>query len=74
MKQSTLLDFVFPPSSFQFKEINRAHKVLTDEKKRQIYDKYGSFGLFISDTVGDDNLWFYAMLNSKCFEVIIGSG
>ncbi|XP_030845289.1 dnaJ homolog subfamily C member 5-like [Strongylocentrotus purpuratus] len=53
----------------KFKEINRAHKVLTDEKKRQIYDKYGSFGLFISDTVGDDNIWFYVMLNSKCFEI-----
>ena len=39
-----------------FKQINQAHTVLTDEKKRGIYDKYGSFGLYIADQIGEDNI------------------
>jgi len=32
----------------QFKEINRAHEVLSDPSKRVIYDRYGEEGLQIS--------------------------
>ncbi|PIK38078.1 hypothetical protein BSL78_25093 [Apostichopus japonicus] len=39
----------------KFKEVNRAHKVLQDEKKRQIYDEYGSFGLYIAEQIGEEN-------------------
>lgn len=39
-----------------FKQINQAHTVLTDDKKRGIYDKYGSFGLYIADQIGEDNI------------------
>eukprot|EP00057_Strongylocentrotus_purpuratus_P019605 XP_011674079.1 PREDICTED: cysteine string protein [Strongylocentrotus purpuratus] len=58
-----------PTAEDKFKEINRAHKVLTDEKKRQIYDEYGSLGLYIADTVGDDYVGLYFMFNSKCFKI-----
>lgn len=37
-----------------FKKINSANAILSDEKKRQLYDEYGSFGLYLADQVGDD--------------------
>jgi len=39
-----------------FKKINQAHTILMDEKKRGIYDKYGSFGLYVAEQIGDDNI------------------
>ena len=61
------LNFLSP----QFKEINRAHKVLNDEKKKQIYDEYGSFGLYIAEQIGEENVDLYFLVNSKCFRVSI---
>ncbi|XP_030849077.1 dnaJ homolog subfamily C member 5 [Strongylocentrotus purpuratus] len=58
-----------PLAGERFKEINRAHKVLNDEKKRQIYDEYGSFGIYIADQIGEDNVDLYFLVNSKCFRV-----
>ena len=43
-----------------------------DEKKRNIYDKYGSFGLYIADQVGEDNIGIINSLmvfNSIWFKV-----
>lgn len=48
----------------QFKEINHAHKVLTDNTKRGIYDRYGSLGLYAADMVGDENVNTYLVLTS----------
>ncbi|XP_072017550.1 dnaJ homolog subfamily C member 5-like isoform X2 [Amphiura filiformis] len=58
-----------PTAEDKFKEINRAHKVLCDEKKRQIYDEYGSFGLYIAEQIGEENVDLYFLVNSKCFRV-----
>lgn len=58
-----------PTAEDRFKEINRAHKVLQDEKKRQIYDEYGSFGLYIAEQIGEENVDLYFLVNSKCFRV-----
>ena len=33
----------------QFKKVSHAHTILTDEKKREIYDKYGSAGLHLAE-------------------------
>ena len=33
----------------QFKKVSNAHTILTDEKKREIYDKYGSAGLHLAE-------------------------
>jgi len=55
-----------------FKEINNAHKVLQDEKKREIYDTHGSMGLYIADQIGEDNMKAYMALSSpfaKCLTV-----
>ena len=34
----------------------QANAVLSDEKKRRLYDKYGSFGLYIAEQVGEENV------------------
>jgi len=47
--------------------------VLSDEKKRVLYDKYGSFGLYIAEQVGEENMDMVGsimFLQSKWFKVI----
>ncbi|XP_057647039.1 dnaJ homolog subfamily C member 5B [Chionomys nivalis] len=59
----------------KFKEINNAHAVLTDPSKRNIYDKYGSLGLYVAEQFGDENVNTYFMLSSwwaKTLFIIIG--
>jgi len=48
----------------QFQQINYAHSVLSDETKKAIYDKYGSFGLSLADQIGEDNVKTYMVLSS----------
>ena len=48
----------------QFQEINYANSVLSDETKKPIYDKYGSFGLSLAEQVGEDNVKTYMVLSS----------
>ena len=56
-----------PP--FQFKKINHAHSILSDEKKRELYDKYGSFGLYLADQFGEEVVGHVMMFSSKWFQV-----
>lgn len=49
---------------FQFKEISRAHIILTDTTKRQIYDEYGSLGIWAADQFGEENATTYLLLTS----------
>lgn len=53
-----------PSAAEKFKEINNAHAVLTDPTKRNIYDKYGSLGLYVAEQFGDENVNTYFMLSS----------
>lgn len=48
----------------QFKEINKAHTILTDLTKRNIYDNYGSFGLYVSEQFGEENVNTYFLMTS----------
>lgn len=48
----------------RFKEINNAHTILTDTSKRNIYDKYGSLGLYVAEQFGEENVNTYFMLSS----------
>ena len=57
-----------PPFSEQFKKINHANRILGDEKKRQIYDKYGSLGLHLADQIGDDLVSKYMIFTSRWFQ------
>ncbi|XP_054714842.1 dnaJ homolog subfamily C member 5-like [Uloborus diversus] len=53
-----------PTASDKFKEINRAHSILSDETKRNIYDSYGSLGLYIAEHFGESNVNAYFVLSS----------
>lgn len=55
-----------PEASEKFKEINNANTILTDNTKRQIYDEYGSMGLYVADQFGEDTVKYY-FLTSKCW-------
>ncbi|XP_070284499.1 dnaJ homolog subfamily C member 5G isoform X2 [Myotis yumanensis] len=54
-----------------FKEINAAHSVLSDEKKRKIYDRHGSLGLYLYDHFGEDGVRYYFMMNSCWFKTLV---
>ena len=45
------------------------HLNFSDEKKRQLYDEYGSFGLYIADQVGDEFVGSVMMVQSGWFKV-----
>ncbi|NXP73870.1 DNJC5 protein, partial [Ramphastos sulfuratus] len=53
-----------PEAAEKFKEINNAHATLTDTSKRNIYDKYGSLGLYVAEQFGEENVNTYFMLSS----------
>lgn len=53
----------------QFKEVNRAYSILSDTTKRNIYDQYGSLGLYIAEQFGEENVNAYFVLSSPWFKV-----
>lgn len=53
-----------PEAADKFKEINSAHAILTDATKRNIYDKYGSLGLYVAEQFGEENVNTYFVLSS----------
>ncbi|KTG02053.1 hypothetical protein cypCar_00022173 [Cyprinus carpio] len=53
-----------PEASEKFKEINNAHTILSDPTKRNIYDKYGSLGLYVAEQFGEENVNTYFVLSS----------
>ncbi|PAA47329.1 hypothetical protein BOX15_Mlig020861g2 [Macrostomum lignano] len=59
-----------PASADRFKEINRANRVLSDETKKSIYDKYGSMGLHIASQFGEDNVNAYFVLSHPCCKAL----
>lgn len=60
-----------PEAAEKFKEINNAHAILTDVSKRNIYDQYGSLGLYIAEQFGEENVNTYFMLSSWWAKVSI---
>lgn len=56
----------------QFKEVNRANSILSDETKRNIYDNYGSLGLYIAEQFGEENVNAYFVVTSPTCKVNIG--
>lgn len=57
-----------PEATEKFQEINHANSILSNQTKRQIYDEYGSLGLYVAQQFGEDNTSAYFLVNSKCFK------
>ncbi|XP_027028051.1 dnaJ (Hsp40) homolog, subfamily C, member 5 gamma b [Tachysurus fulvidraco] len=55
-----------PEAAEKFKVINNANSILNDETKRQIYDQYGSMGLYVADQFGEESVKYYFLM-SKCW-------
>jgi len=64
-----------PEAADKFKEINRAHSILSDLTRRNIYDNYGSVGLYIAEQFGEENVNTYFLLTSGwCKALVICCG
>lgn len=64
-----------PTAAERFREICDAYNVLADEQKRDIYDRHGSFGLYIAQQLGARNSSLYFRLASpwcKAFAILCG--
>lgn len=59
-----------PDATEKFKEINHANTVLSDDSKREIYDQYGSMGLYVAEQIGEDNVRAYFMVHSPVFKCL----
>lgn len=53
----------------QFQEVNHANRILSDPRKKAIYDQYGSLGLYACEQFGEDNVNTYFLLTSPLFKV-----
>lgn len=60
-----------PEAAEKFKEVNRAHTILNDTTKRNIYDNYGSLGLYIAEQFGEENVNAYFVVTSTWCKVVI---
>lgn len=60
-----------PTTNEKFQDINRAHKILSDQLKRSIYDQYGSLGIYIAEQFGDEYVNTYFVLTSKWFKAFM---
>lgn len=60
-----------PTAAEKFKEINRAHAILGDLTKRNIYDNYGSLGLYIAEQFGEENVNTYFILTSGWCKALV---
>lgn len=53
-----------PETAEKFKELNSANSILSDVTKRNIYDSYGSLGLYVAQQFGEENVNTYFMLST----------
>ncbi|XKL64576.1 hypothetical protein PGB90_004662 [Kerria lacca] len=53
-----------PEAAEKFKDLNRAHTILSDDTKRNIYDNYGSLGLYIAEQFGEESVNAYFLVTS----------
>ncbi|CAL8111695.1 unnamed protein product [Orchesella dallaii] len=56
----------------KFKDINKAHKILSDPTKKRIYDEHGSLGLHIAESFGEENVKYYFIFSSWWCKALFG--
>jgi len=54
----------------QFQEVSHANGVLSDTVKRNIYDRYGSIGIYVAEQFGEENVNTYFVLTSPWCKVL----
>ena len=57
--------YSFEKTYKQFKEINNANAILSDENKRKIYDTYGKKGLELAEQFGEENFVKYILGDNR---------
>nr|XP_020010562.1 dnaJ homolog subfamily C member 5G [Castor canadensis] len=60
-----------PQAAEFFKEINAAHSVLSDSKKRKIYDQHGSLGIYVYDNFGEEGVTYYFIMQNCWFKTLV---
>ncbi|XP_048208185.1 LOW QUALITY PROTEIN: dnaJ homolog subfamily C member 5G [Perognathus longimembris pacificus] len=60
-----------PQAAEIFKEINTAHAILSDPKKREIYDEHGSLGIYLYDHFGESGVKYYFIVHSCWFKTLV---
>ncbi|XP_069881336.1 dnaJ homolog subfamily C member 5G [Dipodomys merriami] len=60
-----------PQAEEIFKEINTAHAILSDPKKREIYDQHGSLGVYLYEHFGESGVRYYFTVHSCWFKTLI---
>jgi DnaJ family protein C protein 5 len=53
-----------PAATAKFQEVNHANTVLSDSVRRNIYDRYGSIGIYVAEQFGEENVNTYFVLTS----------
>ncbi|CAO1403120.1 unnamed protein product [Diamesa serratosioi] len=59
-----------PEAELKFKDVNRANSILSDLTKRNIYDNYGSLGLYIAEQFGEENVNAYFVVTSPACKAL----
>jgi len=68
--QSFVINSVDIVCFVQFQEVNHANSVLSDTVKRNIYDRYGSIGIYVAEQFGEENVNTYFVLTSPWCKVL----
>ena len=51
----------------QFKDVNFAHSILSDEQKKDVYDQWGSRGIALAESMGDEvSSWLLCLCAVGC--------
>eukprot|EP00096_Caligus_rogercresseyi_P010689 TRINITY_DN3983_c0_g1_i1.p1 TRINITY_DN3983_c0_g1~~TRINITY_DN3983_c0_g1_i1.p1 ORF type:complete len:210 (+),score=78.84 TRINITY_DN3983_c0_g1_i1:166-795(+) len=59
-----------PEAEEGFKKLNYANRILSDERKRKVYDYHGSMGIQAVEMMGDGVIPAFLLVSSKWFQAV----